>query len=59
MVKGSSSRDFLWRRKSISLSNLLTGDSEDELTGVDMRIGSFPFGSEERDLTGVGDEEEI
>lgn len=59
MVISSNSNDFLWSKRSISLSKLLTGDSVDELKGVGVRRGSFPFGSKEGDFTGVGNEDEI
>ena len=53
MVNGSRTGGFLWRRLSISLSDLFTRDSVGELNGVGDGIGSLPL---ERPVGGVTDE---
>lgn len=59
VVKGSSSKDFLLRRKSKSLSFELIRDEAGEFTGVTNGHGSFPFIWVKIFLSGVGEEDEI
>lgn len=42
-MRGSRTEGFLWRKRSRSLSDLLTGDRTRELCGVDIGIDPFPF----------------
>lgn len=59
MVKGSSSSDFLFRRKSKSLSYKFVGDDTGEFRGVADTIGSLPFADGIMLFLGEGDDDEI